>query len=211
MDDESLRRAYRTAHAGCPRDGVGCPSPDELLAAAEGRLDEPRRTEVAAIVAGCAQCAAVVAMAGDVRAASADLAGELTPNVVPMPTPRRAPVRIWHYALAAALVLAFMPLMLLREQPGGPIMRGDESVVLPGDGATLAAAPATLAWPRDAGDTCRATLRDASGNRLLDGTAAAGGQALDETVRAQLVPGDYVWHVDCGSRRLGPFAFRIAP
>lgn len=206
MDDESLRRAWQSAP---PARVTGCPEPDELLAAAEGRLEEPRRTEVSAHVAGCAPCAAVVAMAGDVRAASDEFAPELAPSLVPMRIRNRGD-RPWHYALAAALVLVFTPLMWLAE-PDRPQLRGDDSIVQPGDGATLAVAPTSLAWPRDAGDTCRATLRDAAGNRVLEGAAAAGGQALDETVRAQLVPGDYVWHVDCGSRRLGPFTFRIAP
>jgi hypothetical protein len=210
-DDEALRRAWRAGSAERGPAAGACPSGDELLAAAEGRLDDARRDAVAAHVAECEACAAIVAMAADVRLAADEFAQQAYPAPVALPVRRAPAIRPWHYALAAVLVLAFMPLLPWRAAPTGDPLRGDAGAVQPRDGASLATAPEALAWPRDAGDTCRATLRDAAGAVLLAGDASGGAQPLDAALRARLAPGDYVWSVDCGARRLGPFAFRITP
>jgi hypothetical protein len=196
----ALKAAYRAATLSCPLQGEGCPSADEIAATARGELDPAQRERMLAILGNCTRCASLVQMAADLEA----------PAISP-PRPRPRPGAWPWLGAGAAAVLALVMVAPWRSPVPEPT-RGVEVEIEPAPNAVLDDAPAQLRWQAIANVPCRVTLRSDAAEVLVQSASVIDGRyVLDDATRARLARGGFLWTVDCGANRLGPFGFSVAP
>ena len=207
MNDERLRQAWQ--HSGGAR-----LDPDELAALLDGRLPAQRRADLLAQVAGDADAALQLQLAMDLRAAAAAAVAPAPRVLLPArPAARRfAP---WLQALAAGLVLVVGAALWL-PRPAPDVTRGAQTAeaLAPADASVLAAPPAQLRWPAQAGvERYRVRLYDAEATLLWERAELTQPVfVIDPAARAQLVPGHYYWRVEWpGGAGLGPYHFEVRP
>ena len=158
------------------RDDRRCPSPEELAALAEGRLDERRREEVEAHLEGCRDCFEV--LVGAARFQLEEGPAEVSAPMVRFPA-RRWPRYAAALAAAAALLLAVA--VLLRQSGNKPASSVPElSRTTPAAKPPEAPEPpARRSDPVPAEAPAPPTFYAAQLERLTDGPAGA--PALGET------------------------------
>lgn len=164
-----------------PRAERGCPSPETLLADGAGALADDAREALLVHVERCPDCAAELALAGELRAWADEVVPVSAVAGAPPPRParsapgRRPPPsapRRW-LPLAAALVVAVVGgvVGVRRLDLGDDRARGVERAswpAIPADGATLAAPPDELTWsPVDGAGAYRVELYDAAFTPLV--------------------------------------------
>lgn len=198
---DPLQAAYRVATLGCPLQGDGCPSADEIAATARGELDPAQRERMLAILGNCRRCASLVQMAAELDLGEAD-------------APRRSPTRpiAWRWFGAGAAALVALALIAPWRPPVPEPTRGGGARIEPEAGAVLRAAPAELRWEAIDALPCRVTLRSDSAEIVVQSMSLGDGRyVLDAQTRRRLANGGFLWTVDCGANRLGPFGFTVTP
>jgi hypothetical protein len=194
----ALKAAYRTATLSCPLQGDGCPSADEIAATARGELEPAQRERMLAILGNCTRCASLV-----------QVAAELQTPAVSRPRPRPG---AWPWLGAGAAAVLALVLIAPWRSPVPEPTRGELVAIEPAPNAVLDAAPTQLRWQAIANVPCRVTLRSEAAEVVVQSASVIDGRyVLDEATRARLAPGGYLWTVDCGANRLGPFGFAVAP
>ncbi|HSE28325.1 MAG TPA: hypothetical protein VLA95_08865 [Gemmatimonadales bacterium] len=178
MSESRLRELYLRAMARrAPATRDACPSPDDLLALAEGRAPAGRRDELLDHVTTCAACH-----------------GEFVLLRTPVTTGRAAP-RVWAWwGLAAAAAVAAVGAGWWALGRGeGEAVRGDAEaleVVAPGPSAPRARL--AFMWR---------SVPGATGYEVRLGAAGSGLRSLGATTDTAYrpadapAPGDYVWIV----------------
>jgi len=195
MEASKLSEVWRAATRDCPRQGVDCPSSDELAAVMRGVDLGQRNALVLDALGDCAQCAL-----------AAQLAGELQVIKPAAGWRRRAPL----FAVAASMLLAFGLVSLWQLRPPGPEaqLRGELPEVRPAHGSALATAPTKFAWPVPTQALCRIELRNAQGQMQLKTAGQRGGHWVPDPP-LQLAPSTYLWSAHCAAEVLGPFVFVV--
>jgi anti-sigma factor RsiW len=182
MDDSTLRAAYARSIAR-RKPGEDCPSPDELMALAEGDLPESERLRMMRHVAACVACREDLA----VLSAAVNAARRVEP-----------PRRLWLAAAASLVFLAGGGLVVWQAYAGGArdVLRGggaDVRLVAPATDATVASPPLLVWRPVGAAAVYSVEIFAATG-----GAKVAGVSELSDTtyaVPATLPPGSYRWWV----------------
>ncbi|MDX2194604.1 MAG: hypothetical protein NW201_14770 [Gemmatimonadales bacterium] len=184
-DDDPLQRAFRADLARQHRAPADAPTPEELLALAEGAGDDPARLAALDAVLASAEGAREFGLARAAVVASAE----------PVPAAAGARVAPWArpglLALAAAMVLG-IGITLLR--PRAEPLRGGAALEVVGPPAGAVRDGTVLAWRGVAGATgYRVELYEADGRSVIDARTPDTVFALPA---GALQPGrDYVWSV----------------
>ena len=197
----ALKTAYRVATLACPLQGEGCPSADEIAATARGDLAPAQRERMLAILGNCTRCASLVQMAAEL-------------DVEERVTLRRTPMRPtrWPWFGAGATALLALVLIAPWRPPTPEPTRGGATQIEPAPGAVLNAAPAELRWEAIDNLPCRVTLRSETAEIVVQSMSLGDGRyTLDSATRVRIANGGFLWTVDCGANRLGPFGFTVTP
>jgi hypothetical protein len=182
VTDEQLQRLYReTMAGGRSRAASPCPTPDELLALAEGRVPLPRKHVLLEHVASCADCRRDFALLDTVSVARPGLT-----------------MRHWVRLAAAAAVVLFAGTALIWRVigPGGPdTIRGAAgTLVLVPTPATVPASDLTLAWrPMTGATRYHVEVTDRNGAPVLSRATTDTSVALGAGALASAT--DYRWWV----------------
>ena len=196
---EAVEAAYPELLARAEeRPRTGCPTLEEILAAAEARGRE--RTRIATInhIAGCGSCLEEFRVLRSVSAAR--------------PAPSRLPRSWWSLAAGLLLILGVGYAALRLTGAPDPVVRGPANAGLIQPSGAVASADLSFAWhPVPWASRYQVRITTSAGDSVRYAVAT------DSVLRLEagaLPAGSYIWWViaesETGSRReLGPAAFEV--